>query len=84
MSVHVDGGALWRDLMTFRRTRNAALGHDYAMAADDNVVGNLHKIVDLGVPSPMVVSDNAPRSTVEFAPISIFIGELCGHRLHLA
>ena len=30
------------------RARNAALRHQHAMAADDDVVGDLHQIVDLG------------------------------------
>jgi hypothetical protein len=35
------------EVAEFRRTRNTALGHDYTMAADDYVVGDLHEIVDL-------------------------------------
>jgi hypothetical protein len=35
------------EVAEFRRTSNAALGHDYAMTADDDVVGNLREIVDL-------------------------------------
>ena len=34
------------EVVEFRRARNAALGNDYAMAADDDVVGYLHEIVD--------------------------------------
>ena len=41
MRTHYD------EVAKFRRTRNPALSNNYAMAADDDVVCDLHKIVDL-------------------------------------
>ena len=42
---------------------------DHAIAADAHIVGDLHKIVDLGILADHRVA-SAPRSIAEFAPIS--------------
>ena len=36
------------EIAELRRAGDAALRHDHAMAADDDVVGDLHEVVDLG------------------------------------
>ena len=35
------------EVTKLRRARDAALGHNHAMSADDNVVGDLDEIIDL-------------------------------------
>jgi hypothetical protein len=47
MADHAGMRAHDHEVAELRRTRNAALGHNYAMAANDDVVGDLHEIVDL-------------------------------------
>ena len=57
------------EVAELRRAGDAALRHDHAMAADEDVVGDLHEVVDLGALADDRVR-KAPRSTVELAPIS--------------